>query len=117
MGLARKRLEEALAAELGREVLLYETHVAPLRRAENTPSVYGYALVALVFLVGSMVAGFVIALDVNTLATVCYCVATGPSGLMLALAVRDDRRLWSRAARHYNGLDLTKAGDPEDGSD
>jgi hypothetical protein len=108
MGLARRRIEEALATELGREVLLYETHVATLRRAGDTPSVMAYVGTAGLLVLGSILAGMVIAIEqTSALGVAVYSIGTLACVVTVLLAVRDERRLWGRANQHYAGIELT----------
>lgn len=101
MGLARLRIEQALRSELGYDMLMYETHVAPLRRAGENRSVTGFVVLAGLAFVGSSVAGIVVAADLGALAGAIFAAVLVAITVVLVLAVRDGQRLWSRAEDHY----------------
>ena len=97
MGVGRRRLECVLDMQLGAPALLYETKLAPLRHGDVSPSIPAVQAMYGVLLVGSAIAGGIVAIDIGLAALIIYAGSTMFAACCLALAVRDMRRAGPRA--------------------
>jgi hypothetical protein len=62
MGVARKRIEDVLARQLGADALIYYSHVAQFRHGRYILAAYGLLVVALLTTTGASVGGCEVAL-------------------------------------------------------